>query len=173
LPAYWRRNFNDGLGDDVCFKEINMKSQPGPNFRERLRVIPGNVGTLLVDAFHYGALFAIGATIAWSAFGALLGMVEHGRGSIDDILLLFIYLELGAMVGIYFKTNHMPVRFLLYVAMTALTHHMISVVQSHDKSTPLDMLVISCAMLVLAIAILVIRYGSSKFPVQRGSTEAL
>ncbi len=34
---------------------------------------------------------------------------------------LFIYLELGAMVGIYFKTNHMPVRFLIYIAITALT----------------------------------------------------
>jgi phosphate starvation-inducible membrane PsiE len=131
------------------------------------------MGALLVDAFHYLALFAIGAAISLSAFGAIASMVERGRGSIDDILLLFIYLELGAMVGIYFKTNHMPVRFLLYVAMTALTHHMISVVQSHAQSTPLDMLIISCAMLVLAIAILVIRYGSSKFPVQRGSTEAL
>jgi phosphate starvation-inducible membrane PsiE len=44
-------------------------------------------------------------------------------------LLLFIYLELGAMVGIALKANHMRVRFLLYVAMTALTHHMISVGQ--------------------------------------------
>lgn len=34
-----------------------------------------------------------------------LQMVEKGNISIDDILLLFIYLELGAMVGIYFKTN--------------------------------------------------------------------
>jgi len=32
-------------------------------------------------------------------------MVEKGHITIDDILLLFIYLELGAMVGIYFKTN--------------------------------------------------------------------
>ena len=34
-----------------------------------------------------------------------LQMVEKGNITIDDILLLFIYLELGAMVGIYFKTN--------------------------------------------------------------------
>jgi phosphate starvation-inducible membrane PsiE len=32
-------------------------------------------------------------------------MLEQGHIKIDDILLLFIYLELGAMVGIYFKTN--------------------------------------------------------------------
>lgn len=142
-------------------------------FRLRFLGVIGEMGALLVDTFHYLALFAIGASIALSAFGAIARMIERGSSNIDDILLLFIYLELGAMVGIYFKTNHMPVRFLLYVAMTALTHHMISVVQSHLQSTPMDMLIISSAMLVLAIAILVIRYGSSKFPVQRGSTEAL
>ncbi|MFC1357094.1 MAG: hypothetical protein G8D58_10720 [gamma proteobacterium symbiont of Phacoides pectinatus] len=38
-----------------------------------------------------------------------------------DVLLLFIYLELGAMVGIYFKTKRLPVRFLIYIAITALT----------------------------------------------------
>jgi phosphate starvation-inducible membrane PsiE len=37
---------------------------------------------------------------------AFLGMLEKGHITVDDILLLFIYLELGAMVGIYFKTNH-------------------------------------------------------------------
>ena len=30
--------------------------------------------------------------------------------------LLFIYLELGAMMGIYFKTERLPVLFLLYIA---------------------------------------------------------
>ena len=74
------------------------------------------IGTLLVDAFHFVALFAIGATIVWAAAFEFIGMVERGGAKIEDILLLFIYLELGAMVGIYFKTNHMPVRFLIYVA---------------------------------------------------------
>jgi protein PsiE len=155
------------------FEVFDMTMEKVRVFRLRLLGVIGEMGALLVDTFHYLALFAIGASIALSAFGAIARMIERGSSNIDDILLLFIYLELGAMVGIYFKTNHMPVRFLLYVAMTALTHHMISVVQSHLQSTPLDMLIISSAMLVLAIAILVIRYGSSKFPVQRGSTEAL
>jgi len=33
---------------------------------------------------------------------------------------LFIYLEIGAMIGIYFKTTRLPVRYLIYVAITAL-----------------------------------------------------
>ena len=91
------------------------------NLNQELARLSGTVGNLLVDGFHYLALFAIGGAILWSAVFAFWTMVTQGHASIADILLLFIYLELGAMVGIYFKTNHMPVRFLVYVAITALT----------------------------------------------------
>ena len=88
---------------------------------QRLNRFSRVTGDLLVDAFHYLALFAIGGAVVWSAVHAFVGMVAKGHATIEDILLLFIYLELGAMVGIYFKTNHMPVRFLIYVGITALT----------------------------------------------------
>ena len=140
-----------------------MASHKEGALHQRLHRISETVGSLLVDGFHYLALFAIGATIVWSAIAAFLGMAAKGHASIDDILLLFIYLELGAMVGIYFKTNHMPVRFLIYVAMTALTRLLISDVQAHHR---LDMGVVyvTGAILLLAVATLVVRYGSSKFP---------
>jgi phosphate starvation-inducible membrane PsiE len=121
------------------------------------------VGSLLVDAFHYLALFAIGGAIVWSAVVAFAGMAVKGHAAIDDILLLFIYLELGAMVGIYFKTNHMPVRYLIYVAMTALTRMLISDIQAHHGAD-MSILLIAGAILMLALATLVIRYGSAKFP---------
>ena len=38
--------------------------------------------------------------------------MEEGYAKLKDILLLFIYLELGAMVSIYFKTHQLPVQFL-------------------------------------------------------------
>ena len=78
------------------------------------------IGTFLVHAFHLLALFAIGATTVWSAAAAFIGMAEQGRATLEDILLLFIYLEIGAMVGIYFKTTRLPVRYLIYIAITAL-----------------------------------------------------
>src|SRR5258707_12010910 len=128
------------------------------------------LGTLLVDAFHYLALFAIGAAIVWSAVYAFAGMATgKSHASIEDILLLFIYLELGAMVGIYFKTNHMPVRFLIYVSMTALTRLLIGDVSSHQPREH-EILVISGAILLLAIATLVIRYGSARYPSASAST---
>jgi phosphate starvation-inducible membrane PsiE len=131
--------------------------------RQQLNRLSQDAGNLLVDAFHYLALFAIGATIVWSAVFAFIGMTGKGHASIDDILLLFIYLELGAMVGIYFKTNHMPVRFLIYVAITALTRMLIADIQ-HNHTPNTGILMISGGILLLAVANLVIRYGSAKFP---------
>ena len=140
-----------------------MKPKWAVSLRKELHEFADGAGTLLVDAFHYLALFAIGATIVWSAVAAFLSMTVKGLASIDDILLLFIYLELGAMVGIYFKTNHMPVRFLIYVAITALTRLLISDVQAHHRPE-LALLYATGAILLLAVATLVIRYGSARFP---------
>lgn len=133
------------------------------SLREKSHSIAESLGNLLVESFHYLALFAIGAVTAWAAVMAFLGMVEKGHVTVDDILLLFIYLELGAMVGIYFKTNHMPVRFLIYVAITALTRLLISDV-SHHHRPDMGVVYISGAILLLAVAILVVRFASSRFP---------
>src|SRR4051795_4555429 len=130
---------------------------------QRLNRLSDMVGALLVDAFHYLALFAIGSAVVWSAVHAFAGMVANGRASVEDILLLFIYLELGAMVGIYFKTKHMPVRFLIYVAITALTRMMIADVQEHHLRPDMGILLIAGGILLLALAILVIRYASNRF----------
>ncbi len=120
-------------------------------------------GGALVDGFHYLALFAIGGAIVWSAAYAFIGMAGKGYASIDDILLLFIYLELGAMVGIYFRTNHMPVRFLIYVGITGLTRLLVGDIAAHHK---LDwgIVVVPAGILLLALANLVVRYGSARFP---------
>ena len=132
-------------------------------FGEKLGGTVDKVGRALVATFHYLALFAIGATTVWAAAAAFLGMVAKGSASINDILLLFIYLEIGAMVGIYFRTNHLPVRFLIYIAITALTRLLIEDVSAHHK-LDFGILVVSAAILLLAFATLVIRYASAKYP---------
>ena len=82
------------------------------------------VGSFLVDVFHYLALFVIGGSIVWSAVVHYIAIMQKGYARLDDLLLLFIFLELGAMIGIYFKTRRLPVRFLVYVAITALTRYL-------------------------------------------------
>lgn len=148
-----------------------MNDDAAARARNALEHFAHGFGNLFVELFHYLALFAIGAATVWSAVVAFLGMVHEGYASIDDILLLFIYLELGAMVGIYFKTNHMPVRFLIYVAITALTRLLIADVQHHDQPG-LHLLLVAGAILLLAVATLVIRFGSARFPAAYGEPAA-
>ena len=140
-----------------------MRVNKAEKLRRQVHELAASMGNLFVETFHYMALFAIGAVTAWAAVMEFLQMVEKGNISIDDILLLFIYLELGAMVGIYFKTNHMPVRFLIYVAITALTRLLISNV-SHHNPPDMGVVYLTGAILLLAFAILVVRYASSQFP---------
>jgi len=122
-----------------------------------------NIGNTLVGVFHRIALFGIGAATIWAAGSDFIEMFSQTRASIDDLLLLFIYLEIGAMVGIYFKTNHMPVRFLIYIAITALTRHMVDLVAIGDESMT-NILTLAGATLILAISLLLIRMASSKYP---------
>ena len=118
------------------------------------------LGNSLVRAFQVAALFVIGATIVWSAVSDYLSMIHAGHAKLNDILLLFIYLELGAMVGIYFKTDRLPVLFLLYVAITALTRFLAVDI----KELPIQSVVIvTGSILVLTLAVLVLQVAASKF----------
>lgn len=121
-------------------------------------------GDILVDIFHYIALFGIGSTVVWSAAHDYLGMMKVGHASLEDILLLFIYLELGAMVGIYFRTRRLPVQFLIYIAITALSRHLVIDVQKVADDFHLSLLLsIAGAIGILSLAILILSYSDQKF----------
>jgi phosphate starvation-inducible membrane PsiE len=122
-----------------------------------------HVGNVLVGVFHRLALFAIGAATVWAAGWTFYEMFQKHHASVSDLLLMFIYLEIGAMVGIYFKTNHMPVRFLLYIAITALTRHMVDIM-SHLPINIWEMLAVAGSTFVIALAVLIIRYTSARYP---------
>ena len=129
-------------------------------------------GHLLVDGFHYFALFVIGGTIVWSAAYEYIHMMEHGYAKLKDILLLFIYLELGAMVGIYFKTHQLPVQFLTYIAITALARHL--VVDLNDMSLEHQlylMLGISGAILLLTLSIIGLAFALARLDSSRAESE--
>lgn len=131
----------------------------------------GIIGTFLVDAFHLLALFAIGATTVWSAAVAFIGMAARGHASLGDIILLFIYLEVGAMIGIYFKTTRLPVRYLVYIAITALGRVLIEMVGA-EHQTGNDILVIAGSILLLSFAVLVLRFASYRYPSDTTSVES-
>ncbi len=139
------------------------------NFDDKFNLISDDIGNLIVNIFHKMALFIIAAATIWAFSMAFIDMMAAGYASVPDLLLLFIFLELGAMVSIYFKTNRMPVRFLVYVAITALTRELINIANQQDKLDAIYIVMISGGILLLAVAVLVLRVGSFKYPTAPGS----
>ncbi len=137
---------------------------------EKLHASVEPIGNFLSDLFHLIGLFAIGAATVWAAIVFFLQLVSKGHASIEDLLLLFIYLEIGAMVGIYFKTKHMPLRFLIYVGITALTRHLIGWV-NHEPKPNEGILILAGGILIMALSVLVIRFASNRFPSSSGPAE--
>ena len=91
----------------------------------------------------------------------IISMINAGTVTLADLLLMFIYLEVLAMVSIYLDTGKLPVRMPLYIAIVALARYLILDMKSLDTWR---MLGIAGAALLIAITVLVIRYGHSRFP---------
>jgi protein PsiE len=125
------------------------------------------LGNAMVETFHILALFVIGLTIIWSAVSEYITIMHGGTASLKDILLLFIYLELGAMLGIYFKTKKLPVIFLIYVAVTALTRVLTVDIKEMDTKHILGM---SGAILILAISGMVMSWGKPRW-LRKGASD--
>jgi phosphate starvation-inducible membrane PsiE len=119
-----------------------------------------DVGNILFELFHLFGLFVIGVAIVWASWVEVFEIIARGGPKIKDVLLLFIYLELGAMVGIYLQNPSLPVRYLLYIAVTALTRGLaIDIKEMSD----IHMITLTGAILILCVAILVLRIGSTRF----------
>ena len=113
-----------------------------------------------------GGLEAIGltvislATLVAAAF-EVKAMIEVGTVALADLLLLFLYLEVLAMVGVYFRSGQLPVRFPIYIAIVALARYLVLDMKSLDVWR---MVGVTVSMLLLAFAVLVIRFGHTRFP---------
>jgi protein PsiE len=115
----------------------------------------------VLGVFEALGLFVITlATLAAAAFD-IKAMVGAGSVGLADLLLLFLYLEVLAMVGVYFRSGQLPVRFPIYIAIVALARYLVLDMKSLDVWR---MLGVTASMLLLAFSVLVIRYGHTRFP---------
>ena len=91
----------------------------------------------------------------------IMVMVRAQTATLADLLLLFIYLEVFTMVKVYLDSGKLPVRIPLYIAIVALARYVILDMKAMDNWR---MLAAAGAALVLAITVLVIRYGHANYP---------
>jgi len=109
---------------------------------------------------HMG-LFTI-AILTVIAMGSEIWVVfENREVTLADLLLLFIYLEVIAMVSLYLKSGRLPVRMPLYIAVVALARYLILDMKNMEV---VKLLGVAGAILLIVVAILGIRFGHIKYP---------
>lgn len=91
----------------------------------------------------------------------MLGIYQIQKVSLGYLLLLFIYLEVLAMVGLYLNSGRFPVRMPLYIVIVAIARYMALDMKNLDMTTLLGL---AGAILMIAVAILIIRFGHVRFP---------
>ena len=79
--------------------------------------------------------------------------ISSGVIKVQNVLMLFIYLEIMQMVNIFFSTGKIPVRYPLYIGMFALARHI-----SFEEISGIDSLYLSASVALLAIALVALAY---------------
>jgi protein PsiE len=88
-------------------------------------------------------------------------MITNGVVTLADLLLMFLYLEILAMVGVYYRSGKLPVRFPIYIAIVALARYIVLDIKNLEL---IHLIAVSGAILLLALAVLAVRYGHVRFP---------
>jgi len=115
---------------------------------------------LLAFVEHVGLLVIAIATV-FAMTNEVATMVYARQVALADLLLLFLYLEVMAMVGQHYQTGKLPVRFPIYIGMVALARYLILDLKTMDDWR---MFAVTGSILILALAVLLIRFGHIRFP---------
>ena len=87
-------------------------------------------------------------------------MYENKNIELADLLLMFIYIEVIGLVKSYWETRSVRITYPLVIAITALARF---IILQDKESDPSNLIYISVAILIVAIATVVIRFRNSKY----------
>ncbi len=87
-------------------------------------------------------------------------MYENKNIELADLLLMFIYIEVIGLVKSYWETRSVRITYPLVIAITALARF---IILQDKESDPSNLIYISIAILIVAIATVVIRFRNSKY----------
>jgi len=121
-----------------------------------------------LDLVELAGLLIIAFATTVAIYQEAMVMIDARRVALADLLLMFLYLEVMAMIGQYFRSGHVPVRYPLYIAMVALARYLILDLK---ELTEMRVLATASAILLLTLAVLAVRYGHVKFPYREDHEE--
>lgn len=113
----------------------------------------------LSTLFHYiekVVLVGVGA-LALVGIGQLIqGIYQNGQVKLEDLLLMFIFIEIMAMANVYFVRRSVPFTYPMFIAVTALSR---LIVLQGKNIAPENLLYESGAILLVSLAIFIIRFS--------------
>ena len=121
-------------------------------------------GSKSLKAIEHFVLIIIAIATIIAIGQEIVHIIKMGEVALADLLLLFIYLEVLAMVANYAESGKLPVRMPLYIAIVALARYLILDMKAMEDWR---ILAISVSTLVLASTVIVIRWGQLKLPYPR------
>ncbi len=87
-------------------------------------------------------------------------MYENNNIELADLLLMFIYIEVIGLVKSYWETRSVRITDPLVIAITALARF---IILQDKESDPSNLIYISVAILIVALATVIIRFRNSKY----------
>lgn len=119
------------------------------------------LGSKVISIIEHAGLLVVLVAALFAGTQEIVAMWRSGRVNVSDLLLLFIYLEVVTMSSVYWRIGRLPVRIPLYIAMVALSRHLIL---NTEAVSPWAVLAEAAAILILALAVLLVRYGHIRLP---------
>ena len=104
-------------------------------------------------------IFVLFSTIV-AFFLEVKEMYDNRNIELADLLLMFIYIEVIGLVRSYWETRAVRITYPLVIAITALARF---IILQDKESDPSNLIYISVAILIVALATVVIRFRNSKF----------
>ena len=93
------------------------------------------------------------------AFGIeIFQMIENRKISLADLILLFLYLEVLAMVRVFWESQSIQITLPLFIAITALSRF---IILQGKSINPEVLLYEAGAIVLIALAILLLRFRNS------------
>lgn len=103
-------------------------------------------------------LLVIAVATVIAGYQEVMVMVTNQKVTLADLLLMFIYLEVLAMVGLFYTSGSLPVQIPIFIALVALSRFLIlDTKELHEWKV----VAISSSIVLLALAALLVRRGEA------------
>ena len=122
-------------------------TRSAPYVKSALRVVE-SLGLLVI---------AVATVVA--GYQEVMVMVHAGKVTLGDLQLMFIFLEVLAMVGVFYSSGSLPVRIPIFIAIVALARYMILDTKSLTEAR---ILAVSVGICLLSVSAILISYGERR-----------